>query len=340
MGYGHMRFGLSLPMQYPMGDDLPQRFSELLETVRLARQAGFHHVSASQHYLAAPFQYMQPLPVLARVAAEAGEMTLGTGIMLLALQQPVDVAESIATLDVICGGRLVFGVGLGYRDVEFDAFGIPRGQRLSRFLEALELVKRLWTQESVTFHGRHFHLEDVRLTMRPVQKPRPPIVVAASNDKMVARVAEIGDAWTIAGHATLATLERQVALYRAALEAQGKPFPPPRFALGKELYIARDTETALREALPYIATKYEAYAQWGQDSVLPSGETFQLPIEQLRQDRFIVGDPAYCTEQIALHQKRLGIQQMGFRLHWPGLPHQRVLHAIELLGERVLPHFV
>ena len=334
-----MRFGLSLPMQHPVGDDLRERFAELLEMVRLARQAGFHHVSASQHYLAAPFQYMQPLPVLARVAAEAGEMTLGTGIMLLALQQPVDVAESIATLDVICGGRLVFGVGLGYRDVEFDAFGIPRGQRLSRFLEALEVVKRLWTEDSVTFHGKHFHLQDVRLTMRPLQKPRPPVVVAASNDRMVERVARIGDAWTIAGHATLATLERQVALYRAALAADGKPFPPPRFGLGKELYIARDMDTALREALPYLATKYEAYAQWGQDSVLPTGETFHLPIEQLRQDRFIVGDPAYCVEQIARHQERLGIQQMGFRLHWPGMPHARVMQAIRLLGEHVLPRF-
>jgi alkanesulfonate monooxygenase SsuD/methylene tetrahydromethanopterin reductase-like flavin-dependent oxidoreductase (luciferase family) len=334
-----MRFGLSVPMQHPVGDDLQQRFVELLEMVRLARQAGFHHVSASQHYLAAPFQYMQPLPVLARVAAEAGDMTLGTGIMLLALQQPVDVAESLATLDVICGGRLVFGVGLGYRDVEFDAFGIPRGQRLTRFLEALEVVKRLWTEDKVTFHGRHFHLQDVSLTMRPLQKPRPPILVAASNDRMVERVARIGDAWTIAGHATLATLERQVGLYRAALAAEGKPFPPPRFGLGKELYIARDTDTALREALPYLATKYEAYAQWGQDSVLPTGETFRLPIDQLRQDRFIVGDPAYCVEQIARHRERLGIQQMGFRLHWPGMPHARVMQAIHLLGEHVLPRF-
>ena len=152
-------------------------------------------------------------------------------------------------------------------------------------------------------------------------------------------MARIGDAWTIAGHATLATLERQVALYRAALDAEGKPFPPPLFRLGKELYIARDMDTALREALPYIATKYEAYAQWGQDSVLPAGETFHLPIEQLRQDRFIVGDPAYCIEQIARHQERLGIQEMGFRLHWPGMPHQRVMQAIALLGEHVLPHF-
>jgi alkanesulfonate monooxygenase SsuD/methylene tetrahydromethanopterin reductase-like flavin-dependent oxidoreductase (luciferase family) len=334
-----MRFSLSLPMQHPMGDAMDQRFEELLEMVRLARQAGFHHLSASQHYLAAPFQYMQPLPVLARVAAEAGEMSLGTGILLLALQQPVDVAESVATLDVICGGKFVLGVGLGYRDLEFDAFGIPRGRRLSRFLEALEVVKRLWTEDTVTFHGEHFHLQDVRLTMRPLQKPRPPIVVAASNDKMVKRAARIGDAWTIAGHATLATLERQVALYREALAAAGKPFPPPRFSLGKELYIASDMDTALREALPYIATKYEAYAQWGQDEVLPSGESFKLPIEQLRQDRFIIGDPAYCIEQITQHQERLGIQQMGFRLHWPGLSHQRVMQAIELLGEHVLPHF-
>jgi alkanesulfonate monooxygenase SsuD/methylene tetrahydromethanopterin reductase-like flavin-dependent oxidoreductase (luciferase family) len=334
-----MRFGLSLPIQHPVGDHMPDRVAEAVEMVRLARQAGFDHVSASQHYLAAPFQYMQPLPLLARVAAEAGEMTLGTGIMLLALQQPVDVAESIATMDVICNGRFVFGVGLGYRDVEFDAFGIPKGQRLSRFLEALEVVKRLWTEERVTFHGKHFHLEDVSLTMRPVQKPRPPIVVAASNDRMVQRAARIADAWTIAGHATLATLERQVGLYRAALEAEGKPFPPPRFSLGKELYIAQDMDTALREALPYLATKYEAYARWGQDNVLPAGETFHLPIEELRQDRFIVGDPQHCIEQIAEHETRLGIQHMGFRLHWPGMPHRRVMQAIELLGKHVLPHF-
>ncbi len=335
-----MRFSLGLPMQHPMGDNLEARFAELLDMARLARQAGFHHLSASQHYLASPFQYMQCVPVLARVAAESGDMTLGTGIMLLALQQPVDVAETMATLDVICGGRLIFGVGLGYRDTEFDAFGVPRGQRLSRFLEALEVVKRLWTEESVTFHGKHFHLDDVHLAMRPVQKPRPPIVIAASNDKMVRRAARLGDAWTVAGHATFATLERQVKLYREALEAEGKPFPPPLFRLTKELYIADDMDTALKEALPYIATKYEAYAQWGQDEVLPSGETFHQPIEQLRQDRFIVGDPDYCIEQIARHQEALGVQAMGFRLHWPGMSHQRVMKAIELLGEKVLPHFV
>ena len=81
------------------------------------------------------------------------------------------------------------------------------------------------------------------------------------------------------------------------------------------------------------------YAQWRQDNVLPPGESFHVPIEELRQNRFIVGDPAYCLEKIELHRERLGIQGMGFRLHWPGMPHERVLWAISLLGKRVLPHF-
>jgi len=335
----NIQFGLVVRGQAGPDEDIARRFEECLAMVRLADRLGYDSLTKTAHYSAHPFQMLQLVPMLARFAAEAPRLRLNAGVLLLPLLSPLHVAEEFATLDVITSGKIILGVGLGYRDVEFDAFGIPRGGRLSRFLEALDVVQRLWTEEAVTFHGKHFQLQDVRLTMRPLQKPRPPIVVAASNDKMVERVARIGDAWTIAGHATLATLERQVALYRAALAAAGKPFPPPHFRLGKELYIARDMDTALREALPYIATKYDAYAQWGQDNVLPAGESFHVPIEELRQNRFIVGDPAYCIEQIERHRERLGIQEMGFRLHWPGMPHERVLRAIALLGERVLPHF-
>jgi hypothetical protein len=92
-------------------------------------------------------------------------------------------------------------------------------------------------------------------------------------------------------------------------------------------------------SLPYIASKYDACAQWGQDNVLPAGESFHVPIEELRQNRFNRRRPAYCIEQIELHRERLGIQEMALRLHWPGMPHERVLRAIALLGEHVLPHF-
>src|SRR3989442_15381647 len=120
-----MRLGLGLSVQHPPEEPQATRFADHLARVRAARAAGFSQVWASQHYLSAPYTYFQPLPTLGRVAAEAGEITLGPGVLLLPLHSPVDVAEQVATLDVITGGRFVFGVGLGYPDVENEALG-PR----------------------------------------------------------------------------------------------------------------------------------------------------------------------------------------------------------------------
>ena len=107
-------------------------------------------------------------------------MEIGTDVLLLPLYHPVHVAEMVATLDQSCGGRFLFGVGLGYRDVEFDSVGVSRQTRLSRFLEGIDLIDKLWTRDGVTFSGEHFQVEDVTLAVKPVRKPRPPIIVAAS----------------------------------------------------------------------------------------------------------------------------------------------------------------
>jgi alkanesulfonate monooxygenase SsuD/methylene tetrahydromethanopterin reductase-like flavin-dependent oxidoreductase (luciferase family) len=333
-----MKFGLSVPVQHPPDEPSAERIRELLEQVKLARDLGFDSISASQHYLAAPFRYFQPIPLLARIAAESGKMTLITNILLLPLYNPVDLAEQLATLDIICDGRLVCGVGLGYRDVEYTVFGVERASRGSRFEEALTLLTRLWTEDEVSFDGAHFQLDHARMTLKPVQQPRPPIWIAASSNAGIKRAARLGDAWTIAGHATLATLKQQVQRYREALQNLGKPFPE-EFPLLKELYIAPDRHTALREAQPYLEAKYRAYSQWGQDRELPASETFAVPFETLVQDRFILGDPDDCVAQIQAHQEQLGITHMKFRVHWPGMPHALVMRTIRLLGEKVLPAF-
>ena len=144
-----MKFGLGLSVQHPPGDSQARRFEEHLEQVRLAESVGFDSVWASQHYLSAPFTYFQPLPVLGRVSAEAGRMTLGTGVLLLPLHHPLEIAEQIATLDVICGGRFIFGVGLGYRDAENEAVGQDPQERVGRLVEGLEVIERLWSGEPV-----------------------------------------------------------------------------------------------------------------------------------------------------------------------------------------------
>jgi alkanesulfonate monooxygenase SsuD/methylene tetrahydromethanopterin reductase-like flavin-dependent oxidoreductase (luciferase family) len=331
-----MKFGLSVPVRHLPDEPGAERIAELIEQVKLARDLGFDSISASQHYLAAPFQYFQPIPLLARIAAESGEMTLITNILLLPLYNPVDLAEQLATLDIICDGRLVCGVGLGYRDVEYTVFGVERASRVSRFEEALTLLTRLWTEDEVSCEGEHFRLDRARMTLKPVQRPRPPIWIAASSTAGIKRAARLGDAWTIAGHATLATLKQQVQFYRDTLQALGKPFPED-FPLSKELFIAPDRRTALREAQPYLEAKYRAYSQWGQDRELPATETFAVPFETLVQDRFILGDPDDCIRQIRTHQEQLGVTHMKLRVHWPGMPHELVMRTIRLLGEKVLP---
>ena len=245
-----MRVGLYLSLEHGRRDDMAARLRDLCELVRTARDAGFELLLAGQHFLVPQFQYLQPEPVLARIAAESGDMEIGTDILQLPLLHPVQVAETAATLDQVCGGRFTLGVGLGYRPVEYESLGIRRQDRLARFIEGIELIKRLWTEDRVTFRGKHFRVEDVSIAIRPVQVPRPPILVAATGDRMVRRAATLADAWSAFGHGTLDTLVRQTALYREALADAGKPFPPERFRVSKELYIAATREQAEAECFP------------------------------------------------------------------------------------------
>ncbi|HSF03476.1 MAG TPA: LLM class flavin-dependent oxidoreductase, partial [Solirubrobacterales bacterium] len=145
-----MKLGFHVGQVVLRGQDLRRQWQDHLEQFRACRDAGFDLVSWGHHWLIDPFQHFQPLPVLARLAAEAGTMELATGVLLTPLLNPVQVAEDVATLDHICEGRLVLGVGLGYRREEFEAAGGTLSERVPRFEEGLALIKRLWTEDEVT----------------------------------------------------------------------------------------------------------------------------------------------------------------------------------------------
>ena len=334
-----MKFGIGLSVQHLPDDPQAARFREHVEQVRLARAVGFTSIWASQHYLSDPFTYFQPIPTLARVAADAEGMTLGTGCLLLPLHHPVEVAEQLATLDVITGGRFVFGVGLGYRDVENEAMGQDPKERVGRLVEGLEVIERLWSGEPVTYDGTHFRLRDVRISMRPLQHPRPPVWLAANSDGGVRRAARLGDAWLLNPHATLPTLERQQGLFRSTRRELGRP-AATETPLIKECYVAPDSSAAFAEAAPFLDAKYRAYRGWEQDKALPAGESFPGSFEELARDRFVLGDPVRVAEEIARYRERLGVTTMIFRLQWPGMDNEKVLRSIRLLGTKVLPKFL
>jgi len=331
-----MRFGLLITNQHLPPEPSVERFAETIEQVRLARALGFDLILFGQHFLVNEFQMLQPAVAAARLAAEAGPMRLGITIYLLSLLNPVAVAEEVATLDILTGGRFIFGVGLGYREVEDQAFGLAKGERVGRLVRHLDVIRRLWAGEAVTFDSPYCRLAGARTALRPLQRPHPPVWVAANNDRAVERAAEIGDTWIINPHATLETIGRQIGLYRAALARAGKPFPS-ELPMMREICVAESRAEAVQLARPYLEQKYRAYVQWGQHRALPRDDDMTQAFDDLLRDRFILGDPSECAAEIRRCIAATGATTMLFRVHWPGMPHETVTRAMRFLAEKVWP---
>jgi alkanesulfonate monooxygenase SsuD/methylene tetrahydromethanopterin reductase-like flavin-dependent oxidoreductase (luciferase family) len=333
----YMKVGLFLTNQQLLDTDMVSALGEQIAMVHLARERGWDSLFSGQHYLnEGNNKQLQTVPFLARLAAEAGDMRIGLGILLLNLHNPVYTAETVASLDVITRGNLIFGVGLGYREVEFAAFGVAKGERVKRFEEYLALIQRLWTEERVSYAGAGCRLDNVRMNIRPVQKPRPPIWMAANNEPAVRRAARLADAWLINPHARLDTLRRQVAIYRAELRALGKD-DHRELPVIKEVYCARDRATALDVAGPYLLAKYRDYATWGQDKVMPDNEDFSRSLDELIEDRFILGSPQQCYAQLEPYWKELGATHIVMRTHWAGMPLSASLASMRLISDELLP---
>lgn len=334
MAGDEVRFGLLLSAQHPPGVPAAGAVREHLEQVEAARNLGFASVWVPQHFLSHPFQMFQSVPLLARVAAAAEGMTIGTSVVLLTLLNPVEVAENAATLDAIADGRFVLGVGLGYRATENAAFGVGRG-RAELFERKLDVVRRLLAGEAVTAAGDGYELTEARLSLVPDRVP--PIWLAADSDRGVKRAAVLGDAWFVNPHARLGELERQMRMYRAERAGAGLP-PAAVTPVIKEICVAESDEEALKVARPYLQTKYEAYVDWGQSEVLPQTDTLRREFSELIEGgRFVLGSPETCAAILADHVNRLGVDHFVCRLQWPGMPQAQVLRSMRLLATEVMP---
>ena len=332
-----MKVGLFLTNQQFCATDMVVALEEQYEMVRHARDHGWDSLFSGQHYLnEGDNQQLQLVPLLARLMAEAGEMTCGLGILLINLHNPVYVAETVASLDVIAKGNFVFGIGLGYRDMEFDAFAVPKGKRVRRFEECLDVVLRLWAGETVSFENEICKLDKVTMNLRPVQRPHPPIWFAADNDVAIRRAARLGDNWFANPHSTVRTLNRQMGIYREERAKTGKPFPSEVPAI-KEVFCAKDRATALKLAGPTLAEKYSDYAKWGQDKAMPDDESFDMDFEALLEDRFVLGSPEECYEQLKPYWEELGVNHLVIRTHWKGMPLDTAMSSMRLISTELIP---
>jgi alkanesulfonate monooxygenase SsuD/methylene tetrahydromethanopterin reductase-like flavin-dependent oxidoreductase (luciferase family) len=333
-----IRFSLFNRGQNPLGDDMHARFMEACEQARLADRLGFDTLMKGSHYSAYPLLDFQQVPFLSRIMAEAPNLRLCAGIILLPLHKPLDVAETFANIDVMSGGKLIFGVGVGYREVEFQAFGTTMKGAGKRLEENLEAVKRLWTEEKVTMEGSHFNLIEASCPVKPLQKPMPPIWVGANADRAIIRAARVADAWFVNPHNRIDTIARQMDVYKKALEEAGKTDLPDDFPMMREVVVARSREEAMRMAEPFLKAKYDAYHEWGQDKVMPKGDdNLGLIFDELVKDRFLFGSPEEVSSQIIDIVRNFGVNHFVFGVQFPGMPQSMVLDQMQLLAEEVFP---
>ncbi len=311
-----------------------REFAAAIEAGVVAEASGFSSLWVSEHH-GAPGYIASTLVALAALATRTSRVRLGPLVLLMPQHHPLRVAEDGAMVDRISGGRFILAVGLGYLDGEFAVLGIPKTERRSRMEEGLQVVSRLWTEERVTFSGRHFALEAASIHPRAIQKPRPPIWLGGWADKALERAARLGDAWVPGPTADLEALCRCAAVYREALSAQGKRAGAEAPAC-REVFIAPTQREAVERGGRPLAKFYrESYFKWSHPLAGKAGMTD----EEIMRDRFIVGDPEACIAQVERFRAALGWTHLICRMEAPGTRHEDLLESIRLFGSTVIPHF-
>lgn len=332
-----MKFCLQLNPQVSIEKPAASLMTTLIEQVGVADAVGFDAFSMGDHFNIPGLQRLNQVPALARLCAEAKRCAVGTAVLLLGLRHPVSVASELASIDVLNSGKSFFAFGLGYRDDELNAFNLTKTQRFRRFVEGVEIIKKLWTEDGVSFEGKAFKLSNVTLDPKPLQKPRPPIWIAANSDTAVARAAKVGDGWLIGPHSAIEELERQVALCNTVWHESGKP-GKPAVPIIRETFVAKTRHEAVEKTRPWLEQLYHAiYVKWKQNEAMSDPNQLNWGFDKLAKNRFILGSPQECIDQIKEYESRLGTGYMLPRFDWtPGLAQEEILASIRLFGEEVI----
>jgi len=326
-----MKFGILASHQYLPTDNLRQRLNELWALTELAAELGFDSVFAINHFLA-NLQTPQTISVLANLIRHSGSMTVGTSLVILPAYHAVHIAEEFATLDHMSNGRMVLGVGAGYRDNEFAAFGIDKESRFRKMAEQIKVIRALWSGKKVDLDGEFHKLHD-QTCVPPLQTGGPPIWVGAGGRIAVRRAAALGDAWIIPGNSPKTDWHRKaIVSHDEALAAAGRSRQGREYPIILNIYCGADTKKSQELIRPNVEAEYFNYAEY--EMLEFQRQAFNYMWENL----FVIGDPDHVAERIKRYEA-MGVNHVIARLFWLGTPHEQTEQSIRLFAKEVMPRF-
>ena len=236
-------FGSALAKRGGPDLDSSQGFREYVDYTVEAEALGYTSIFTVEHHFTGFGQVSATLNLLTWVAARTTTLRLGTAVIVLPWHNPVLLAEQAATIDLLSGGRLDFGVGKGYRQPEFASFCIPMEEADERFEEGLEVILKAWTSEQrFSHHGKHWHFEDIIVEPPTAQKPHPPVWMAAGQPDSIRKVAQRGCKLLLDQHASTALTIERFNIYKTEIEKAGRRFDPLDVGVSRAFFVARTPE--------------------------------------------------------------------------------------------------
>jgi len=342
-----MKFGLLFSQQVPPDSGLAWRepYADMLTCLPRAEDLGYSSCFQVSHHAQKDGLCPGPLIACAGAAAVTRRMRIGTGVLLVPMYAPLKLAEDIAVLDNLSGGRFIFGVAPGYVAKEFEAHGIPRAERVGRFEEALDLMTRAWTEDWFDFDGKYYKVPRTQLTPKPAQKPYPPIWYGVSATSSLKRAAR--------RHCVQIMSPRHGP---EELVAHFKPFEDEARAVGwtiperpiiRSVFIAKtkaEAEAVASPALNYLFRELYGAASAAGERVLRAADGSvisdkdQVGFENFK-NRYIIGDPDFAIEQLKLYERAVHPTEVVCWMHLPGLRGADAMKSVELFAREVMPQF-
>lgn len=338
-----MDFGVFDQLPCAAGQSPAGRYQDLIAQAKLADELGFQTIWLAELHFNPRFSVM-PSPLLAAsaIAQATRRIRIGTAVNLVPLHHPIRLAEEVATLDLLSGGRAVFGIGRGSNPSHYAGYGIPMAEGRGRFQEAVEFILKAWTTDSLDFQGEYYQAQGLQVAPKPCQQPHPPVYVAANSADTFPLVGSMG-------HSILVTpviignggVQAGLEVYRQNLADAGHPDgigAGAKVVVTLPAYVARDRKKARAGLEPtinnYLDTLRSTSRGRGADRAM------QLSYDEIYDHLSIVGDPAQCVERLHRLREMFGCQEfMGWFNIGGMLPHDEVASSMRLFAEEVMPHF-